>query len=831
MDLVEVVALLDGPEDVEIDRSMIEELFERAPPPTDPYATAPYVPAIAPREGDGHLAERLATGGATSAAIAVELLQRCRRIHFDDAVATVEPSLRVLAVGDSWVQFPFVVDDMATWLARKEDIAVQSYGALDARAARLNGDTALADLIVRLAPDVVLVSLGGNDLLAPSTVQTLLTTIDDASPAEDTAMRDKAARLATGPAADLRKLVEWIAVLSSDSAIIAHGYDYPFAKRNGTLIGMFDRHGVEPRRGRQLVHALFDAFNDLLADIAAQVPPLSYVDLRAVSRGDSTRDHANQWFDGFHPTSTGFGRLAERLYREISSKEIARMPEERDERTLSAPGYDIVDVETPPTAEQDAVAEAATDREPATSSFDERRRMAQSIIDFEARRDAQGRLQVYYLPSGDGGGRFEVAGINERYHRDVCLQLVELIENNRHAEAERLAVDYIASYTDVVDRWCSVSAIECYLRDSTFNRGAGGAAWIVQRAVGVNTDMVVGPVTRAAIARREADPRALLDDLRQSREVYERRKVGRDESSVFWRGLVNRWNKAKDVALTFLPAADRATPPERPAHPVDDAGAPGFGDRVLNCEASPNVQDDWGPGDAEAAGTLRAARIPESVDLRRDWWAIGDQGLTGSCVGWATADSVLRWHFVKAGRIDETQRLSIRFSWIAAKETDEFNRRPTTFIEEAGTSLKAALDVARKLGAVQDDVLPFDRDRVYSGTEKSFYARAAQYRILSYINLGSDLRGWRRWLYEGGPILVRLDVDDAFLRARHTYGRLERYDPASAHGGHAVALVGYTADGFIVRNSWSTTWGDNGFAYATEAYARVAFTEAYGVTV
>jgi hypothetical protein len=33
-----------------------------------------------------------------------------------------------------------------------------------------------------------------------------------------------------------------------------------------------------------------------------------------------------------------------------------------------------------------------------------------------------------------------------------------------------------------------------------------------------------------------------------------------------------------------------------------------------------------------------------------------------------------------------------------------------------------------------------------------------------------------------------------------------------AEAGHAVALVGYTRDGFIVQNSWGTAWGSGGFA-------------------
>ena len=32
-------------------------------------------------------------------------------------------------------------------------------------------------------------------------------------------------------------------------------------------------------------------------------------------------------------------------------------------------------------------------------------------------------------------------------------------------------------------------------------------------------------------------------------------------------------------------------------------------------------------------------------------------------------------------------------------------------------------------------------------------------------------------------------------------------------GGHAVTIVGYTKTAFIIRNSWSEQWGDNGYTY------------------
>jgi hypothetical protein len=255
--------------------------------------------------------------------------------------------------------------------------------------------------------------------------------------------------------------------------------------------------------------------------------------------------------------------------------------------------------------------------------------------------------------------------------------------------------------------------------------------------------------------------------------------------------------------------------------------------RILNCEESPHTETDWQYHNAEAAGLLAATTraIPSSKDLRESWWKIGDQKSTGSCVGWATADSVLRWHFTKAGRLGDTEWLSPRFQWMASKETDEFTAQPTTFIESAGTSLKAALDISRKWGAVRNSVLPFASGKLYPGEVATFYAIATQLKIAAYFNLGRDVAAWRSWLASNGPILTRLNVDATWDAATQNQGKLSTYKPSTARGGHAVALVGYTSSTFIVRNSWGSGWGDQGFAHATNTYAKQAFTEAYGVVI
>jgi len=259
--------------------------------------------------------------------------------------------------------------------------------------------------------------------------------------------------------------------------------------------------------------------------------------------------------------------------------------------------------------------------------------------------------------------------------------------------------------------------------------------------------------------------------------------------------------------------------------------------RILNCVPSLKQETDWNVSTADEAGIVSLdAPIPDSKDLRASWWTVADQGSTGSCVGWSTADSAIRWHFVNEGIITKKELLSVRFLWMASKETDEFTTRPTTFIEGSGTSVKSALDIARKYGVVLDKVFPF-KSGSYDGEEFILYARAAQRKIAGYFNLGLEEPNmpietvWKNWLATKGPVLTRLDVDDTWDKATNTKGKLDTYHPETAHGGHAIALVGYTPDRFIIRNSWGTKWGDKGFAYASYEYDRAAFTESFGLFI
>jgi hypothetical protein len=265
--------------------------------------------------------------------------------------------------------------------------------------------------------------------------------------------------------------------------------------------------------------------------------------------------------------------------------------------------------------------------------------------------------------------------------------------------------------------------------------------------------------------------------------------------------------------------------------------------RVLNVAPSPGRGDDHTPAVALHEEDLRPIDPPEQLDLRAPWYTVGDQHKTGSCVGWALADSVMWRQLVRAGRLDEEDRLSPRYMWMAAKEMRAklteaeggADWHPTTFLEQGMTDVKSALDVARIFGAALEDDLPFDGD-LYPGGIEHFYESAEQRRITHYYRLdpadeppASWFDHWRRWIHQHGPVLIVVGVDRNF--GENAPAPLDVLDFDSVSEKHAAALVGYEPGAFIVRSSWGPDWGENGYKVASETFLDQATVESYGVVI
>lgn len=196
------------------------------------------------------------------------------------------------------------------------------------------------------------------------------------------------------------------------------------------------------------------------------------------------------------------------------------------------------------------------------------------IFNSEKQVDANGNLKVYYLHADDGGGAFEIAGINVEYHRDEANALKTLVEQGQYQQAEARAKAYIGQYTNTVTSISNGNpGIDYALRDACFNRGLGGASWMAKYVVGLPTSQrqATAEQRKVILEAQQKDPIGFLNKFRAASEVYEKDVVGYRER--YWKGLSKRWNDRLQNSLA-LAVGSGGAPVNNPASNPDASALP-----------------------------------------------------------------------------------------------------------------------------------------------------------------------------------------------------------------------------------------------------------------
>jgi hypothetical protein len=226
-------------------------------------------------------------------------------------------------------------------------------------------------------------------------------------------------------------------------------------------------------------------------------------------------------------TGTGYEAVPEEIRRIApieKAREYAKQAPQASQAVPEQPAFDFVEepqaMQTKP--EQDALQTAAL-----------------KTIDWEARKDKQGNVQVYKLPAGDMGGNFEVAGINDKYHPDAFKRISSLPAQERAQAAAQYVKEYTSPFVSKLPE-----AVQPFAQDLAFNRGMGGATKYIQQ--GLNTlgqkvavDGGLGPKTLQAV--NQVDPKALMRAASQAQLEDEYRMAQRNPArKKFINGLESR---------------------------------------------------------------------------------------------------------------------------------------------------------------------------------------------------------------------------------------------------------------------------------------------------
>ena len=208
-----------------------------------------------------------------------------------------------------------------------------------------------------------------------------------------------------------------------------------------------------------------------------------------------------------------------------------------------------------------------------------------------------------------------------------------------------------------------------------------------------------------------------------------------------------------------------------------------------------------------------AAAIPPKKEIpRSDLPTVGDQDLTGSCVGWASAWGLRYWLYKK--ETGKKQNFSVRFVWMAAKEIDPF---PLNIIFPlSGTRIRDAMKIMQRNGVPEDALYPFAKELPDAGKRMDIIQNAMKYRIGYYFSL-ENVNQMRLVLARGWPFVIGVPVHTNFSQL--VDGVVP--EPVGPRlGGHALLVIGYhdKTKTFTVMNSWGADWGDNGFCKFTYAW-------------
>ena len=187
--------------------------------------------------------------------------------------------------------------------------------------------------------------------------------------------------------------------------------------------------------------------------------------------------------------------------------------------------------------------------------------------------------------------------------------------------------------------------------------------------------------------------------------------------------------------------------------------------------------------------------IPKKLDYRKDLQPIRDQGKQGTCYAQATA-CMKEWQEKKDSGFDEY--FSPQFF---------YNNRPNNYDNNTqnddGMYGRDVMKLIKNIGICRENTYPYGMIQHKDDISELAYEEAKEYVIKSYARIDTII-DLKKSLFKNGPCLIAFPV--------YNYSSKFWIKNGESKGGHAVIVVGYNKQGFIIRNSWGKRWGDKGYS-------------------
>ena len=225
-------------------------------------------------------------------------------------------------------------------------------------------------------------------------------------------------------------------------------------------------------------------------------------------------------------------------------------------------------------------------------------------------------------------------------------------------------------------------------------------------------------------------------------------------------------------------------------------------------EAKYNLQ--WKPDKLDVRDykyTLTLKTSPNIVDLRTYCSPIENQGSLGSCTGQAIAGAIELLN-KRNRKPTDVSRLFIYYYERLLIGTVNY---------DSGAYIRDGIKATNKYGASLERFWPYNISKFKQEPILEAKNDALRRKVSRYERV-ENFDGCIDALSNGYPVVMGFSVYSSFMTttvARTGIMPFPNTRRESLLGGHAVLIVGYdkTRNVFIVRNSWGTGWGDNGYFY------------------
>ena len=210
--------------------------------------------------------------------------------------------------------------------------------------------------------------------------------------------------------------------------------------------------------------------------------------------------------------------------------------------------------------------------------------------------------------------------------------------------------------------------------------------------------------------------------------------------------------------------------------------------------------------------TFKKVPLPESVDLRKNFPPVYDQGELGSCTANALC-GVYEFETVDEN-VDKGFKPSRLFLYYNERKMEG------TISEDSGAYLSDGIKSLKNYGVCSESYCPYVIENFTQAPSPSAYKEALDHKVVISSNIHQDLTSMKLSIYNKNPFVVVISIYSSFESSEVAKTGMVPMPKKGEEllGGHAVAVCGYTKDHWIVRNSWGSSWGDKGYFYLPYLY-------------